>query len=192
MEKTEACERAGARAPATTGVENMPNERDELMKRRRARAGRGPAWQARQQETIPPGAWLWLVATAIVVTLVVGSLGVLLERIIHGAADEGSEDLRACWTGVVDRVEADKAVVIPFDETQGASTPGGDAESLSEVVMPLYLLPRGSNEGAVLDFATTVRPGETRARIARTEALIRRLKDARARNVASLEAATRP
>ncbi|MGE5592201.1 MAG: DUF3006 domain-containing protein [Betaproteobacteria bacterium] len=164
----------------------MPNERDGLTRRKSVRALRG---LMRPGEIIRPEARPALVAAVTVIALAVG---ILVGRALRGVADHGGEDARVSWTGVVDRVESGKAVVIPFGGLEGGSTRGDDVASLSEVVMPLYLLPPGSDEGAVLDFAATARPGDTRARTARIEALVLRLKSTSSRRVPCPEAARGP
>ena len=116
------------------------------------------------------------VLAAVIVVAVMA--GVITGKAIYSLA--GNEDAagHVSWAGVVDRVESGKAVVIPLGDTRGVAMPEDELPS-SEVVIPADLLPPASSEGAVLDFAATLRPRKTHSRRAHIEALVLRLNNRR-------------
>ncbi|MBC7078032.1 MAG: DUF3006 domain-containing protein [Synergistales bacterium] len=102
--------------------------------------------------------------------------GVIAGRAIYSLVGYEDAASRVAWTGVVDRVESGQAVVIPLRDTRGVDALDGGL-SFSEVVIPADLLPPASHEGAVLDFAATLRPHKTHSRRAHIEALVLRLNN---------------
>ncbi|NLG80825.1 MAG: DUF3006 domain-containing protein [Firmicutes bacterium] len=113
----------------------------------------------------------------LVMVIVVAAVAVAIAgRAICGLAGFEGVSGHISWTGVVDRVESGKAVVIPLGDTRGVAVPDGELPS-SEVVIPRDLLPPATSEGAVLDFAATLRPRKTHSRRAHIGALVLRLND---------------
>ncbi|MCR4403239.1 MAG: DUF3006 domain-containing protein [Firmicutes bacterium] len=126
-----------------------------------------------------------LAAAALTAVVAIG--GTIASMAIRATLSSQRPAARVSWTGVVDRIEAGKVVVIPHEGVGGAAVPRGERDGShgevdaprAEVVMPAILLPPTVCEGAVLDFSVISRHGETQSRAARVEALVLRLNRAR-------------